>query len=90
MATVDLDNSERSLMQALIRKSLMGQRNDSTRFRLNAINAKLVAPVAPDPGLREVIAEVVNSRLGFDGMDADEWDDITDAVLSVLAERGVR
>ena len=58
MATVDLDNSERSLMQALIRKSLMGQRNDSTRFRLNAINAKLVAPVAPDPGLREAIAEL--------------------------------
>lgn len=38
-----LDQSELSLLQALIRKALMGQRNDSTRFRLNAINAKLIA-----------------------------------------------
>ena len=84
MATVDLDNSERSLMQALIRKSLMGQRNDSTRFRLNAINAKLVAPVAPDPGLREAIKGALVHVVGVAA------DDCATAVLSVLAERGVR
>ena len=87
---MDLDNSERSLMQALIRKSLMGQRNDSTRFRLNAINAKLVAPVAPDPDLREAIAKALALTMPTKPYGYDEVERVTNAVLAVLAERGVR
>ena len=62
-----------------------------------------VAPVAPDPGLREAIAKATRRALcawaeanfpdGLNGVqDAgmDGYREAADAVLSVLAERGVR
>lgn len=60
--------------------------------------ARHVAPVAPDPGLREeidwrdVIARVVEPMLNEPNQAARHMDSYTvaDAVLSVLAERGVR
>ena len=55
-----------------------------------------VAPVAPDPGLREAIAKALAIHAGgseheenFDGW-VEQFDGETDAVLAVLAERGIR
>lgn len=55
-----------------------------------------VAPVAPDPGLREAIAKALAIHAGgseheenFDGW-VEQFDGETDAVLAVLAERGAR
>ncbi len=55
-----------------------------------------LAPVAPDPGLREAIREAVKAgmleekdRLK-DGSVKEIFDSTTKAVLAVLAERGVR
>lgn len=49
-----------------------------------------VAPVAPDPGLREAIAKRIKAVEHSELVDLGYVEAITTAVLAVLAERGVR
>ncbi len=63
----------------------------AAHYQLAALNpgdgddvARDVAPVAPDPGLREAIKGALVHVVGVAA------DDCATAVLSVLAERGVR
>ena len=49
-----------------------------------------LAPVAPDPGLREEIAKRIKAVEHSELVDLGYVEAITNAVLAVLAERGVR
>ncbi len=49
-----------------------------------------VAPVAPDPGLRVAIAKALALTMPTKPYGYDEVERVTNAVLAVLAERGVR